>query len=211
MADVVVCVPRQRWLDWIREGSLPGDQSSQRFGFYVKTTERPPVEHGDRVYVIAWDQLRGYAPLIEMQDAPDGFTLVRAGGAVACTLPLDTKSFPGWKLRWWQRSDEMPFVEWQTAGIDNAPKPKAPRNTVAKLAYASVVQVRPDNPMPREEFERQRAAALAEIDGHGALSWEAPTARCLYTLRCGEQVSRAARCMRPRKHDGDCSPRWSST
>lgn len=211
MADLVVCVPRQRWRDWLREGSLPGDQSTDRFGFYVKTDERPPVEPGDRIYVIAWDRLRGYAPLLELQEAREGFTLIRAGNAVACTLPSPTKSFPGWKLRWWQCGDEVPFADWQTAGVDDAPKPTAPRGSVTKLAYAPVVQPRPDKLLSTEEFDRQFVAALAEIDVHGALSWETPTMRYLYVIRCGERVSKATKCMRPRHHDGDCSPKWSSS
>jgi hypothetical protein len=125
MADVVVCVPRAKWRDWVGEGSLAGQSATELFGFYVRTGERPPVEPGDRVYVVAWDRLRGYAPLVELREEKDGYTFVRAGGAVACTLPVEVKGFPGWKLRWWQRTEEVPFLGWQVDGVGDEQLPKA--------------------------------------------------------------------------------------
>lgn len=216
MADVVVCVPRARWRDWLGEGSLPGQSAAvQRFGFYVKTDERPPVEPGDRVYVISWDRLRGYAPLVSCDVAAEGWTLIRAGNAVACTLPEETKSFPGWRVRWWEHAAEVPFPDWQTANVADDQRPKAPANARRKtsgLAYATVIRPRSDSPMKPEEFERLCAAATLEIESTGSLSFtDAHNQRQLFIIRCGSPLSRGQRCLRPKGHDGDCKPQWSST
>ncbi len=214
MADVVVCVPRAKWRDWIGEGVLAGQSSTQRFGFYVRSAERPPIEPGDRVYVIAWDRLRGYAPLVELKEEPDGYTFVRTGNAVSCTLPAEVKGFPGWKLRWWQLADEQPFAGWQVDNVGEHQLPKAVveqrRRAEIKLAFAPVVKPHAEKPMKPEEIERMFADALAEIDATGSLSFSSPGRRDVFVIRCGERVTRSRLCLRPRKHQGDCSPEWSN-
>lgn len=89
----------------------------------------PPtdLQPGDRVYVVAHGALRGYAPLVRIQHTEEGFALVRAGGAVACTIcqgpddgagsPVPVKGFQGVRYRWWDRAVEGPFHEWQTWGL----------------------------------------------------------------------------------------------
>jgi hypothetical protein len=85
--DVVVTVPKQRWLAWLAEGDLPGDpvEESGRWDFYLGGA-RPPYRAGARCYVVAWGRLRGYAPMVAPPD-PGHRAIVRGGGAVACTIP----------------------------------------------------------------------------------------------------------------------------
>jgi hypothetical protein len=41
------------------------------------------------------------------------WSLVRKGGAVAVTIPEQIRGFRGWRVRWWDRTDEQPFSAWQ--------------------------------------------------------------------------------------------------
>ena len=114
MSDVVVTIPQTLWYSWLIEGDLPGepwDGSSEYHYWY--SGGRPRIEPGERVYCVAWNRLRGYAPLIRVES----HSLVRGGGAVAVTIPTAIPGFRGWRYRWWYRADEMPFPDWQTAGV----------------------------------------------------------------------------------------------
>lgn len=131
MADIVVCVPKGVWQDWLEEGNLPGepwDPDEDDYHWF----SRGPVPHidpGERVYVVAHGRLRGYAPLVRIDHraqwaTPPGwwwdgatFGLVRRGGAVACTIPESIRGFPGWRYRWWPYTSEHPFPAWQTEGV----------------------------------------------------------------------------------------------
>ena len=68
MADIVVCVPKGVWQDWLEEGNLPGepwDPDEDDYHWF----SRGPVPHidpGERVYVVAHGRLRGYAPLVRI-------------------------------------------------------------------------------------------------------------------------------------------------
>lgn len=143
MSDVVVTVPKDRWLDWIAEGETPDDPTvecelcgrrltlaeyeAHRIGegidwegprpewaFYLASL--PNVRPGDRVYIVAHGRLRGYAPLVRVDTNGVGAAgaLIRHGGAVAVTIAEPIRGFQGWRYRWWEYADEVPFPDWRT-------------------------------------------------------------------------------------------------
>lgn len=138
--DVVVTVPKDRWQEWIDEGDLPGDvwddDCEDSYAFSLRTATIPNIEPGERVYVVAHGRLRGYAPLIdvlwdgklfgEKWHQPDGFALVRGGGAVAVTIPEPITGFMGWRYRWWEREIEVAFPDWITEGVVYKAKSRLP-------------------------------------------------------------------------------------
>lgn len=132
MSDVVITIPKQLWAGWLEEGALPGEPDDGRL-FYAQVHNAPRITPGGRVYVVAHGRLRGYAPLVSLDDTipaccdldetmeqwreehVDGrhFYLVRAAGAVALTIDEEIRGFQGWRYRWWDRADERPFPDWQ--------------------------------------------------------------------------------------------------
>jgi hypothetical protein len=63
MSDLVVTVPKDFWLEWIDEGDAAGSvESGEEWGFFVGY-RRPDIIPGERLYVVAWGRLRGYAPV----------------------------------------------------------------------------------------------------------------------------------------------------
>lgn len=117
MSDVVVTVPKRLWMDWIEEGDAVGEQpSGEEWGFST-SGGRPRIEQGERVYVVAHGQLRGYAPLTRLVIEGRRIVLCRAAGAVACTIADPIVGFRGWRYRWWDRGLEAEFPEWKTAGV----------------------------------------------------------------------------------------------
>lgn len=123
MTDVVVTVPKPLWLDWLDEEDLPGDRWSGRESHFYLGGGVPKIKSGDRVYVVSYGMLRGYAPLVRVERwGPRSFALVRRGGAVARTIPDPIAGFRGWRYRWWDRSQETPFPFWKTAGTPAALK-----------------------------------------------------------------------------------------
>lgn len=122
MSDLVVTVPRNIWRDWLAEGDLPGDAKPGAFEAYDFTCgsashPRPPIAPGERVYVVAHGMVRGYSPLVEVASVEGRWSLVRRGGAVACTIPDSVRGFRGWRERWWDRTVEKPFPEWMREGV----------------------------------------------------------------------------------------------
>jgi hypothetical protein len=121
MSDVVVTVPKDRWADWIDEGDLPGqpwgagDAGLEGWYDFYLGGPMPKIEPGERVYIVAHGRLRGYSPLIHLDRQER--SLVRRGGAVAITIPDPIRGFQGWRYRWWDRSAEVPFADWKTAGV----------------------------------------------------------------------------------------------
>lgn len=227
MTDVVVTVPRERWAAWLSEGSLVGELASSEYGFGIANCDPPPVEPGDRVYVVAWDRVRGYAPLVRLESASQGHVLVRAGGAVAVTIPEPARGFRGWRVRWWQRDQEVPFPAWRTEGVGGESVASASPPTrgkgarterersTSKHAYAPVIglQLKRGGTLSPEEFEKQYRDALDEIRETGAISFTSvgergEVRREVFYIRCGELLNRGIRCLRPRNHDDDCSPIW---
>lgn len=63
MSDLVVTVPRGIWPDWIDEGDPAGSEESGEEWDFVLGWQRPPIIAGERLYVVAHDRLRGYAPV----------------------------------------------------------------------------------------------------------------------------------------------------
>lgn len=119
MSDVVVTVPKGLWEEWIDEGDLPGDKESDyAYHFWLSGFQMPAIKPGERVYIVAHGKLRGYAPLVEIERScrmrPDRTCLLRRGGAEAVTIVEPIRGFQGWRYRWWDRADEMPFPEWKT-------------------------------------------------------------------------------------------------
>ncbi len=113
--DIVVTVPKGEWKAWIHEGDLPGTPDSGTLYEY-STSGRATITPGERVYVVAYGKLRGYAPLVRIQEnSGRRSTLLRGGGAVAVTIPQAIPGFRGWRYRWWTREIEVPFPDWQTA------------------------------------------------------------------------------------------------
>lgn len=115
--DCVVTVPARLWRDWIAEGDLPGQEAEYESHFWVPKP-LPRIAPGDRVYIVAHGAIRGYAPLVRTEArcalAPFRGCLVREGGAVAVTVPgLEVVGFRGFRYRWWDRADEVPFPRWK--------------------------------------------------------------------------------------------------
>lgn len=124
MTDVVVtvpksfthpCAPGKRGLQaWVAEGDAAGEPwSGTYWGFTIGGPVPKDITPGDRVYIVCEDRLRGYAPLVEMRRDDGRVTFVRGGDAVAVTLLGSITGFRGWRYRWWEREDEIPFPEWR--------------------------------------------------------------------------------------------------
>lgn len=136
MSDVVVTVPKNfRYRGktglaaWISEGDPAGTKwSGEEWHFYLGSI-RPKIEPGDRVYVVCDGRLRGYSPLVRVDECLDPsrysrssasgyasrYALVRHGDAVAVAIPDPIPGFRGFRYRWWDREIEIPFPDWRTA------------------------------------------------------------------------------------------------
>jgi hypothetical protein len=121
MTDVVVTVPKSFGLQtWINEGDAAGDPPDptinfqREWDFYLAGYAKPIIKPGERVYVVYNGALRGYAPLVRI-DLQGGwrYSLVRHAGAVAVTIPEFIQGFRGWRYRWWNYGDEVPFPNWR--------------------------------------------------------------------------------------------------
>lgn len=116
MTDVVVTVPKWFWPEWIEEGQLPGEpDAGEDWHFYLGHSGGgwPSIRPGERVYVVAHNKLRGFAPLTRIESTPTGFALVRNGDAEAVTIDEPIRGFRGWRYRWWERDDEKAFPDWK--------------------------------------------------------------------------------------------------
>lgn len=135
--DVVVTVPKSfGLLNWIEEGDPAGSRwSGCEWHFYLGT-RKPNIQPGERVYVVCNNLVRGYAPLVYVDSHTDAmywdgpmqtrYALVRCGDAVAVTIPQQVKGFRGFRYRWWDREDEIPFPDWQNPNAQ-MPKRETPR------------------------------------------------------------------------------------
>lgn len=118
MADLVVTVPKGFWLEWLAEGDAAGEpETGQEYGFWFACHQRPPIGPGDRLYIVAWGMLRGYAPVTRLLREGRSWVICRQGGAVACTIDEPIAGFRGWREPWWTRGQERPFPDWRTAGV----------------------------------------------------------------------------------------------
>ena len=120
MTDLVVTVPRERWIEWLEEGDCAGTPSTrQEYDFSVGS--KPPIQRGERLYIVAHGKLRGYAPVTDISfnllfaspSLPSRYYIRRNGGAVACTIDEEIRGFRGWRKVWWSREQEREFPGWQ--------------------------------------------------------------------------------------------------
>ena len=135
MPDVVVTVPINfrlpefpglRGLDtWCAEGDAAGEEDSGLSWVFTTGGSYPNIQPGERVYVVCEDRLRGYAPLVRLYCHAGAVHLVRRGGAVAVTIPRLIVGFQGWRYRWWDRAEEVPFSDWRTRDRRHTPSAKA--------------------------------------------------------------------------------------
>lgn len=144
MTDLVVTVPKHFWFDWIAEGDAAGaPPSGQEWGFFLGRN-RPPIEPGDRLYVVAWGRLRGYAPVTRVVQHEGRWIICREAGAVACTvrnIGMSFNGFQGFRKRWWDREDEVDFPDWMMVAL--------PMREIEKAAERGVLRL-----IPRfEEFQ----------------------------------------------------------
>jgi len=111
--DLVVTVPKWFWPEWLDEGDCVGEPvTGEEWGFYLGT-KLAPILPGERLYIVAWGRLRGYAPVTRVQPG----CICRQGGAVAITIPETIPGFRGWRKPWWDRASEVPFPNWKTEGV----------------------------------------------------------------------------------------------
>ncbi|MAZ56839.1 hypothetical protein CL653_03540 [bacterium] len=117
MADLVVTVPKNQWLDWIEEGDAAGDPATGiEWAFFIGG-KKPNILPGERLYIVAWGRLRGYSPIDRVERQGDKWAICRYGDAVAVTIDQHIKGFQGWRYRWWEYEDEFPFEKWKTEGL----------------------------------------------------------------------------------------------
>ena len=112
--DVVVTVPKSFGLkQWIHEGDPAGTPwSGQLWAFYFGGA-KPNIKVGERVYVVCEGKLRGYAPLHRLDWDGNRGAFIRKGNAVAVTLKETVTGFRGWRYRWWDYTQEIPFPDWK--------------------------------------------------------------------------------------------------
>ncbi len=118
MADLVVTVPKWFWPEWLDEGDAAGDRpTGEEWGFFVGRRARPRIEPGERLYIVSWGRLRGFAPVTRVAQTERGYAICRRGDAVACTIDEAIPGFRGFRARWWPRATEHAFLDWKTAGV----------------------------------------------------------------------------------------------
>ena len=114
MVDLVGTCPKDFWQEWIEEGDAAGEpETGEEWGWYTRHSFIRFIKPGDRFYVVAHGRLRGWAPVTRIQSG----VICRRGGAVACTIDEPIPGFRGLRQRWWDRSLERPFPDWETEGV----------------------------------------------------------------------------------------------
>lgn len=135
LMHLVVTVPKTRWAEWLDEGDLAcdGDQceagmlppwsGDYEYGYNVGH-RRPPIVVGERLYIVAYGRLRGYSPVVGIEQtlrfggrSHGNWAIVRRGAAVAVTVPWEVQGFRGYRFRTWHDDDEIPFPDWKTKGV----------------------------------------------------------------------------------------------
>ena len=120
MVDLVVTCPAPFFPEWIAEGDAAGDAYTGEEWSWFMGGRRPPIQAGERLYVVARGKLRGYAPVTRVifSDHHGLWSVCRRGDAVAVTIPQDVPGFRGYRHVWWQRDQEVPFPDWKTYSVD---------------------------------------------------------------------------------------------
>ena len=78
------------------------------------------------MYVVHNGRLIGYAPLVSVRATVSSngrrrTELIRAGGAVAVTIPEEIRGFRGFRYRWWDREDEAPVKKGGCILVSDGP------------------------------------------------------------------------------------------
>ncbi len=116
--------PGLKGLDaWVAEGDAAGDPWSGQEWAFTSYGVLPGCDVADsRLYIVCEDRLRGYSPITAIRYDQSRFragrapiAFIRKGGAVAVTVRERIAGFRGYRRRWWERSDEVPFPDWKTA------------------------------------------------------------------------------------------------
>lgn len=120
MTDLVGTCPKDFWHQWIAEGDAAGlPESGEEWGWFTQSRLIKYIQPGDRFYVVSHGLLRGYAPVTRVHLSPEsvGGAICRRGGGVATTIDEVIPGFRGLRVRWWERSAEFPFPDWQSKGV----------------------------------------------------------------------------------------------
>lgn len=117
MSDLVVTVPKWFWPEWIAEGDAVGEpETGEEWGFFLGGS-KPPITPGDRLYIVAHNRLRGYAPVTALKQTDSGWAICRRGGAVSVTIEERIRGFQGFRKPWWAKEQEKPFPDWKTEDV----------------------------------------------------------------------------------------------
>jgi len=109
MTDVEVTLPKSFGLErWLDEGDAPGEPWTGRY-YAFSVSGKPDIKPGERVYVVHDGRLIGYAPLVALVAEGRRTSLIRGGGAVACTIDRQIGGFRGYRYRDWDRTEERPM------------------------------------------------------------------------------------------------------
>ena len=115
MTDLVGTCPKDFWEDWIAEGDAAGEpETGEDWHWYTRDPTALTIKPGERFYVVAHGKLRGWAPVVRVEnDGRGAYAIVRRGGAVAMTISKPIPGFRGLRRRWWNYEDEHPFENWK--------------------------------------------------------------------------------------------------
>lgn len=114
---LVVTVPKWFWPQWVAEGDPAGSTpSGTEWGFFLGGN-RPPICPGEKLYIVAHDRLRGYAPVTRVVWNGEKWAICREGHAVAVTIDKIIPGFRGFRKVWWKPEDERPFPDWKEARL----------------------------------------------------------------------------------------------
>ena len=120
--DLVGTCPKTEWNEWLAEGGCAGDLPPANIypcfvhEWATRSLIAKKIKPGDRFYVVSHGKLRGYAPVVRVDESSwdDTFSgIIRGAGAAAVTIPTPIPGFQGLRKRWWDRADEIPFPEWK--------------------------------------------------------------------------------------------------
>ena len=132
--NLVVTVPKWFWPEWIAEGDAVGEpESGEEWGFFMGGA-KPPIGPGDRLYIVAHNRVRGYAPVTRLGFQDGKWVICRRGGAVACTLRekptgdhlfddvnlsryATVRGFQGFRKVWWTPDQEISYPDWKTENV----------------------------------------------------------------------------------------------
>jgi hypothetical protein len=87
---------------------------------------RPPAAVAadrSRLHIVSAGILRGFAPIRRVDQVSDRcWTLGRDGfSAEAVAIMQEIRSFRGWRYRWWDRDQEVPFDDWAWESVPPRP------------------------------------------------------------------------------------------